>query len=225
MICMDRADMLKLFHSKKIELIEEMQLKGYTVKELANNSEKMNQIVDIVVDRGLRDNAEVEIFIALFSILNFYPAESKVCFVLNNDFNLSKDIIHTLKDLKDAIKEYELTDFAILSSSRLGQFQLKRYRGELDTSSIFKSIKHNLAHYGNDLGDVNLLILLQTEGKDISVIDFHELNQQLIDCDFKSQGKILILYNEENKFDVINRIYPDVTTSRIPFELPSSQGV
>ncbi len=222
MICFSKQELVNLYKkSKAKEFVDEISKKGYSYEELKADDKK-NEIVDIVVNRGLKDKTEVEIFAALFNYLSFYSEESEVCFMLKDSFSLSRNNIVSFRNLKDVIKEYELTDFGILSGNELRQFQLKRYRNNLDIESLFGFIKDKIANYGNNLADVNLLISLQTENRDISKINFHVLSEKLNSYQFKSQGEILISYNEENKFNVINKVYPGLATCRIPFNSSKS---
>lgn len=97
-----------------------------------------------------------------------------MCFVLKDGFRPQKEPITTFENLLNSIKEANLTDFAILSDDGLRLFQLKRYGKDhgqvIETDALFEFIKKKLSHYGNALGDTNLLIALQREDSDIGGI-------------------------------------------------------
>ncbi len=222
MICFTQAELSGLYGTaKKLEIAKEIAAKGYAPIEMMFDPQKLNEIVDTLKERGLKSKEDVEIFVALFTYLEFYSEDSRVCFVMKDSFNPRKTPIQTFDELKNALKENELTDFAIASADGLRQFQLKRYRDELNTDSLLAFIQKKLAHYGNDMGGRNLLILLQAdEGTDIGVIDFEVLSQALKESDIKTEDHILISYNEMNKVNVINTVYPTLGTTRIPYKLP-----
>jgi len=224
MICLDKNELARFYKdSKDAEYINEISKKGYTIKELKGNNQKIHEIVDTVVDRGLKDKDEVEIFAALFCYSEFYPKGSKICFVLKDGFNLSKDVINSLQDLKSAIKENELTDFGIFSNNELRQFQLKRYRGKLTAQESFDFIKNKIEHYAKDLGDINLLIVLQSSNPAIPNNFFHEVHEKLKEIKLVSDGQVLISYNENMQFLVMNQVYPLLKTTRIPLRFASHQ--
>lgn len=224
MICLDKNELVKFYKDAKIvEFRNKISERGYTSEELKSNNQKIHEVVDPVVAKGLKDKEEVEIFASLFCFLQFYPKGSKICFILKDGFNLSKNVIHSLQDLKNAVKEYELVDFGIFSNDGLRQFQLKRYRGKLHTRDIFDFIKKKVEHYGKELGDVNLLMVLQSSDRVFSNNLFHEVHEKLKKLKLTFSGQILISYNENMQFSVINQVYPNLATTRRPFRLPSSQ--
>ncbi|MBN1325542.1 hypothetical protein JW977_00975 [Candidatus Falkowbacteria bacterium] len=216
-ICFNKLELKQLFESaKKAEIIIEMKKMGLSFNDLRNNKQKMIEISDALADKTVEHKNEHEIFAAAFCFLDFYKPNSQVGFELKNNFDISKDKITDLNDLKKAREENTLSDFIIVSDDGLRNFQLKRYRGELKTEYIFNFIKGKLSGYGNNLGFINLLIILQVPNSDVSVVDFEKLNKQISGLNLNFEGQILISYNENNKFDVINRVYPELGTSRIP---------
>lgn len=202
--------------AKREEILTAVFDAGYSLEELKANKERMLEIVDSVQGEMIKNKEEIEIFVALFGHLGMYSPESKVCFILKDVVDPRKMPIRTLNELKASIKEGSITDFGIMSDDGLRQFQLKQYKEGLNTDDLFAFIEKKLNHYGKDLGSTNLLILLQTEGGDIGEIDFEELNRRVIGIGIKSDVEVLVSYNEENKFDVINVVYPTLGTSRKP---------
>ncbi len=193
---------------------DEILNKGVPVSGLKGNTKMMHEIADSTRVKLLKSKEINEMLITLFNLSRIYPGESEVCFVVKNSLNPRKASIQTLNDLIDHIEENSITDFGILSSDGLRQFQVKQYKGILDADSIFSFIEKNLKHYAYDMGDVNLFIVLQGEGGFVSNDLFRELTRKIDDLELKFKSEILISYNKNNEFDVINRVYPSLATLR-----------
>lgn len=220
--CFSKNELLHFFEvAKKTELLREMIKQKISFDDLRNDYPKMEKLANFVGERGAQDRDEYEVFAALFVFSDFYGDRSEICFKLQSNFNIGKDKIVLLQDLNKF--RADPPDFIIKSEDGFRQFELKRYRDELNTEKIFNFIKKKVTHYGNNLGDTNLLLVLQSVAYDVSTIDFHELHMRLKSLNLKFQGQILISYNENNKETVINQVYPKLTTSRIPFKLPSTK--
>ena len=183
--------------------------------------DKMLDIPNVIANK-ISKSKDHEIFAALYTFLKFYEKNSQLCFELKNNFNVNKEI-KSLTDLKDVKEEDTLNDFIIKSKNGFRLFQLKRYRNKLDTDEILKFIKSKLSHYGNNLGNTNLLIILQSKERNLSKIDFKKINKEINNFNLKSKSQILVTYNENNKFQIINQIYPKLTITKIPFKLPSAE--
>ncbi len=221
-VCFSKGELSRLFEvAKKSELLGEMIKQGFSFDDLRNDYSKMEKLANFVGERGAQHRDEHEIFAALFIFSDFYETESEICFKLQDNFNPNKDRIASLQDLNRF--RADPPDFIVKSNDGFRQFELKRYRGGLNTEETFNFIKKRVAHYGNDLGDTNLLLVLQSSAYDVSTIDFHELHERLKLLSLKFEGQILISYNENNKEMVINQVHPELTTSKIPIELPSAK--
>ncbi len=221
-ICFDSFDLKQLFETEgKGRLIREIKKSGYSTEDLLIDESKIHEIVNTV--KLVKDKEDVEIFIALYSLFRFYPKESKICFLLKREVDPKKEPIDTLEKLKNSLKENDLTDFGLMTDDGLRNFQLKQYIETVSADGLFNFIKEKLLHYGNNLGDTNLLIILRATKGDIRGSFFHDLHKKLKTLSIKGDGCILVLYNEENKFDVMNTVYPNLGTTRIPLRLPSNQ--
>lgn len=217
---MDRRELESMHRRARIkDLVEAIVQKNYTFDDLRNNLNKMEEVADFVNARLMKEKEEIEIFVALFGHLGIYPKNTQICFVLEDDFDPRKTAIKTLEELKASIKENALTDFGVMSGDGLRQFQLKQYKDELNTDGLFDFIKKKIEHYGKDLGQTNLLIILQGVGEDIGTIDFEILTKRLNEMGMKPGFEILVSYNEANKVDVINRVYPSLATCRMEREV------
>ena len=149
--------------------------------------------------------------------LRFYQDKSKVCFKLKDGSDPEKQRVDTLEKLKVAIKENDLTDFLIMSDDGCRAFQLKSFMGETNLDNLFSLIDKKLKHYGYDLGDVNLLITMQSKG-DIPDNFFEDLHSKLLQLPIKGEGCILVSYNENNMYDVMNTVYPTLGTNRLQIQ-------
>lgn len=214
-LCFSKEELSKLFGSaKKAELIEEIENQNLFINNLRGNPQKMHKIAKIISDKTSQHRDDHEIFAVLFVFFNFYGSDSEICFKLKNEFNVDKDKISSLNDLNKY--RSDPPDFIIKSKDGFREFEMKRYRDKLNTKSIFEFIKRKIEHYCNNLGDMNLLLVLQSEAYDVSNIDFNKLYENIKSLNFRFKGQILIFYNENNKDGIINQVYPDLTTTRIP---------
>jgi hypothetical protein len=223
MICFDVNEIIGIFKAtKQREISEICEEKNIDKRELLNNKQKMELIVNEIVEKSKRKKEDIEVFIAIDDCLTWYSdADKKVCFVLKSGVQGDKLNIEDLDDLKKVVEESTLTDFAIWSNG-LRKFQLKQYKEDLTTDCFFEKIKKILDKYGNDLGQTNLLFVLQSDDKKVKIdIDFKDLNKKLIELKIKNIGEILVQYNQNNNFIVINQIYPEVKSMRKKLSLPS----
>jgi len=217
MICFDKDELKKLFETPSRKILEaEIQKSGYTSEELMRDKNKMKEVVDRV--KLLNDKEDIEIFAALFIYWKFYPKNPKICFLLRNGVDPRKNPIDTLEKLKESIKENDITDFLFVNSDGdCISIQLKAYRGKNEVKEFSKYLKDKLQGYGNDLGDTNLLIFLQSTGV-IPENFFHDISDMVKAIKLKGTGHVLISFNENNQFDVINTVYPLLGTTRIKHE-------
>jgi len=216
-VCLEKIELESIFEKAKgKKIIQEMIKNNITFEGLRHDRRKMLKITETVAAELSKNKDEVEMFLAFDTLLDFYPKGSEVCFYIKQGFNPSERQITNLADLKNIIEESFLTDFIIKSLNEFRSFQLKRYRNELETDNLLSFIKTKLQYYGSDLGDVNLLIVLQSQINNVLKVNFNNLHEKLKSLNLKSKGQILILYNENVRSTVINQVYPDLTTSNVP---------
>lgn len=215
-ICFDDIDLKQIFEApSRSQLLEEVVKSGYSWDEIKNSRAKMQEITDKV--KIINQNKDKEIFLALYVLPKFYPGKSKICFICKNDVSQIKLCIKTLEELKSLLQEYDLSDFLLLQDDGFRSFQLKFYKGETSVDKLFVFIREKLNHYANNLGNVNLLISMQSEGAFCGNF-FQDLHEDLNKLTLKGGGHILISYNENDKFDVLNTVYPTLGTIRIKHE-------
>ncbi len=223
MICFKVNEIIRLFKATKQKEISEIcETKNINQSEIINNKQKMELIVDEIVEKSKRKKEDIEIFIAIDDCLTWYSdVDKKVCFVLKSGTQANKLNIKDLADLKKVVEESTLTDFAIWSNG-LRKFQLKQYKEKLETDYFFEKIKKTLDKYGNDLGQTNLLFVMQSDDKKAKMkINFNKLNKKLLGLKIKNIGEILVQYNQNNNFIVIHQIYPEAKSMRKKLSLPS----
>lgn len=216
MICFTPDELKHIYNAPlRKRLMEEILKSGYSINELSVDRNKMEEITKRIPI--LQDKEEIEIFCALYVFAEMYKGETKICFLLKDGVNPEKEYIDSLEKLKVSLKEKDLTDFLLQNSDGFRAYQLKSYRGKTEVNEFFEFLKKKLRHYCNDMGEVNLLITMQSQG-DFTGNFFQDIHERLKKINLKSTGHILISYNEDNKFDVTNTVYPTLKTTRIPHE-------
>lgn len=220
MICFSTVEITTLLkRSMMVYLRQALDELNYSLNDLRIDYKKMGIVMDRAMNKNMRNKENIEIFVALDSCLSFHKTGSKICFVLKDSLDPNKITINTLDDFKSFTKENDITDFAIMSNDGLRLFQIKQYQEALTTECLFRYIKTKLQDYGNVLGSVNLLIILQGNKTDTSVIkqmdvNFQALHKKVQDLNLSFTGQILIEYNEKNEYSVINQVYPDLKSMK-----------
>jgi len=220
-LCFDAKDLTDLFETpNKKQIWEELIKRGYSLKKLPSTKAEMVEIISSI--NIIHDKEDVEIFLALYAFLKFYPSDSKICYLLKT--NVDPTTINTLELFKKSLKEYDITDFIFMTKEGLIAHQLKGYYGHISLDELFDYIKNVLLKkYANDIGVTNLLFFLNGGGV-VSNDLFRKLHERLKTLSIKGTGDILISYNEEGKVDVINTVYPSLRTSRIPHKNFTEEG-
>jgi hypothetical protein len=222
--CFTQPELRALHKAASIqELNSEMERRGVTIEDIMHDRAQMQEIANVAGDRGAANRDEHEIFAALFIFAQFYGTGSHICFELQNIFNANQDRISSLADLIRFRKIDTESDFMIRTGNDFRDFQLKRYRGVLDLDAIFDFIVEVVRHYGNNLGDTNLLIVLQSPDYTRMDIDFHELHNRITAVGFLFLGHVLISYNNNNTTQEIIQVHPELGRTNLPFQLPSQR--
>lgn len=219
MICLDVGTLRALFERPIREelsgIVWSKVLNGdISLSGLLDNQEELQKIAE--EGSMIKDKEDVEIFLAGYMMQIFYDTE-KVCFCANNSFSPERDEVDSIDDLKKHWKEDHYIDFGLVVEEGLIPFQVKGYRGKCNINELMDFLKKNLKKYGFDMSDINLHITLQGEG-DIEGDFFHEIHEKLKDLPLEGKGEIMITYNEDNEFDVLNVVYPYLRTKREPHE-------
>lgn len=203
------------------ELGKELILNKISLNDLEGNHEKVKEITDKVSNRLATDRDKHEVFAGAFNLVDFYGEDSQICFEMKSGFNPKRDTIGNLDEL-NKMRNGSVSDVGILSKEQLRLFQLKRYRESLTNEALLKFLTKKIKKYGYNLGEMNLLLILQTPGDDISALDFKKIHEGLKNLNLAPSGWVLISYNENYKFSVINTVFPKLATTRIPWH-PATQ--
>jgi hypothetical protein len=209
----DEEDLKKLFEQPSRAQLEKKILETGTGVEILQDIERAKEFLSDI--KIINDKTDIEIFTSLYMLLRFYGG-AKIGFILKDSIDVDLPIT-TISDLKKIIKENDLTDVCLMSGDGLRAFQLKAYKGSDNYDEFLDFLIKKLKHYGNDLGNVNLFVTLQCGG-DISNLRFEEIHKKLMGLGIKGGGHILISYNQENKEDVIDTIFPTIGTTRLAHE-------
>ena len=222
MIGFDKQDLMNFLKEQaKPRIDEELCKRNWTTEDLYNDQEKMNIVGNAVP--LIQNKEEEEVFFALEIFPEFYKTESRIWFILKPGID-PKSIV-SMEILRSSLKENDLTDFLLQHADGFRAYQLKGYWGSVTTHDLFEFLKKKLLHYCNDLGSVNLAVVLRSSGDLDGKGFFEDLSNELKSINIKGAGHILIIYNEENKFSVMNTVYPFLGTTRIPYTLPSQRWV
>ena len=195
MIYFDAIELKNLYkNDKRLKLNLEIEKRNTSYQDLCGDKNKMIEVAYAVLDKDLRLKEEAERFLALNLCIVFFNENSKICFPAKNSFNIEKTPIKNIDDLKNATEQDDLNDFAILADDGLRHFQLKRYMGKLETDAFFNFVKKCLCRYGNDIGDTNLLIVLQgnKDGMQVCNIDFKKLSEKMDKLKLSFEGSVLV---------------------------------
>lgn len=214
-ICFSKEELTTLFEKAiKDRIHEEIKNNNLSSDDLKEDSYKMKELAD-KIGKEISEHRDIhEIFASLFIFLNFYETESEVCFELNSSFDPDFSKIQSLEHL-NKFREGIFSDFIIRSQDGFRDFQLKRYRDQLDEQSISDFVSLKVKGYGNNLGDVNLLVILQSKERSISNIEFSLIHKKIKELNLSFKGQILIAYNENNNFSVIIQVYPELRKSSV----------
>ena len=214
-LCLSKNELLTMFRVSKIPKLLEQLVKNGTILDVLINEDrdKMGEAVTPVSEETSQDRDEHEIFAAL-EMFDFYGNDAMACFEMNDDFN-AETKIDSLEALIENRKGSTTSDFGVQAKDGFRDFQLKRYRQGLNTEELFVFIKEQIEHYCNNLGTTNLFVILQSQENDISNIDFEDIQGRLSELRFRSDAAVLIGYNENNEFFVVNEVHPGLTRSQI----------
>lgn len=221
-VCFTSLELKELYKSdKKEKLYKTLAEKGLRMGELVDNSAKQIEVVDAAIKKDLKNKEEIEIFSALNSCIVFYGEDSEIGFPLKDSYSIEKNPIQSIENLNAATKEGTLIDFTIISRGLMYQFQYKLYKGILETKKFLNFVEKMLKKYGNKLGKVNLLIMLQGT-KSVGIqklnINFKKIREELNLKSIDFGSSILVRFNEGNRFDYLVEIYPGRSAIKIPID-------
>lgn len=217
LLCFTIDEIKKLFRDEKLRQFDERVRKGeFNISGLYDRK-KMEDIASKMSESISKSKEEVEIFCAIYLLEEFHIGDAHICFFMKDSFDPKKEKIITFDSLKKNTKENSLIDFLFFSGSESRAIQFKQYKGNLNDDDLFDFINKKIDHYGGDLDQVNLLIMLQSINGYIKDPNFKNLNERLVKKGLTFEGEILLSYNSQNEKSVITRIYPTVAHKITPF--------
>lgn len=220
MICYDTDTLRDIFEqtskNKIFRIIEEELAKSLSVDGL-DNLEKMNKLIN--KNPLISDTDDLEIFFGGYLIHNFFDIKYKVCFPLKNGFDPKKNDIYSMIGIKNNLNKDNPIDFTLIrdEDNLIEHFQLKMYTGCTKIEDFLLFIDKKIKHYAYDLSNISILFNLKGTGN-IEGDFFQNTHDFLKKLQIKGNGRIFITYNEENKFDVLNEVYPTLATRRVPYK-------
>lgn len=229
-LCFSPAEMKGFLEGEfKRILFEELAKQQTDLSSFEKNKKAME---DFTFNLVRKNNKRTE-FVELFSATNlaelvYESNNTLVCFELKKTIqpNLITKL-NTYQELVNILEKNTIVDFAIFNNDGLRQFQLKQYKNLLETEQVAKFIKKKLEGYG-DLGQINLLVLLQGPDNDDSQIvpiniDFELIHNILKNGKFKTNAEVLIAMNDRNEEEVITQVYPSLNQFRKKISIPSKR--
>ncbi len=198
--------------------------RGLTLTDLRNNPTLLESIADDLGKRNAASRDNHEIFTALFTVVDFFPEGSLVGFPMKQSFSPEKNTIMNIDDLLASKEINSLNDFLIHTKDEIYSFQLKRYRGKPDTQELLVFLRETISGYYGQLGDTNLLVILQPESNDLAAIDFDSLHTGLRGTKDLGNGTVLITYNANGERNVIQQVHPERAISARDSQPPSQKS-
>ena len=215
MVCFDIETIRSIFEKpSRDELLKTIIESGAWPGDFLKDRKKIQEMAG--KHTLINDKEDVEVFLAAYMTIGFFGTTNKVCFYMKDTFDPKKDDVSSIQLLKKNIKENHITDFGLLADDGLRLFQVKAYKGKCNAKEFIEFLEKKLKHYSLDLGSTNLHITLQSKGG-IEEIFFHNVHNHLKTLGLKGDGEIMITYNENNEFDVLNTVYPRLSTTRLPY--------
>lgn len=164
---------------------------------------------------------DYEYWAAIFSLYEDFGEGSEICFYLKDIFNHHKDSITSYSDLEkykqdppDVVIKNKLNGYA--------EFELKRYRGELNQEGLVNFIKDKILRYSVPF---NYCIILQhASGTVLPQMIFEDLHKTIKEFPIqRSLGNICFIFNVNNQHMIFAHVYPELNVYKQPFNSGSDQ--
>lgn len=199
----------------KAALIE----KGLTVLDMIFQTPQFNALMHELVAKMSGDRDEHELFVALYGLVAFMGDEIEIGFELKSSFIPNKNTINTVEELNNFRRTDTDIDFLIRRTDGVREFQLKRFKKSLTTSNLLVELEKIIKHYGNKLGDVNLLVIMQSSKTE--EIDWQLVSTQIQSILPKDDSAEVLLRFRDNESDIMVRLHPKLDKRAVPIQLPS----
>ncbi len=156
-----------------------------------------------------------ECFLAFESLYKFYDEDVEIGFEAKSSFKLNESVIDDL----DALFSFCRKDTDVDAIVRHPNGVVRDFQFKSFVESPDKLTSENLAEYicekvsGGYLR-VNWLVNLVVHGGSTDEVDFGELSR-LIKNYLSGKREVLIIFNENNEFNTMIRVYPDLAMLRV----------
>lgn len=175
--------------------------------------DKINDYIKKLADKSV-DTTEYEYLTAVLELKHQFDDNCRFNFKLKDSFNLKKDTIKNIDELNKF--KIDPPDVIVDFKDNLYEFELKRYRDELDLDHLFVFIKNKiLDHYSIK---ANYFIILQP--KPFVKFDFNifkELAKKITD-ENKDLGIISLSMNNNNTEMITTQLFPEFKSWKRPYE-------
>lgn len=216
-ICFSIDELLALVMSKNFAQI--LNLAKNNLKDLTQANEKVIQL-----GKNDADSKDYELWFGILSLYEEFNRNCDFCFYVNNKFDSKTSVINSLVDLEYFRQGEDPPDIIIRQNNSFGEFELKRYRGNLNERQMFDFVdKKILKHYADPF---NFVILLQPMSSDlVSPSLFEYIHSEIKKCinEKRRIGKIAFTFNNDGKEIYFITVFPELSISKRPFLKGSEQ--
>ena len=171
--------------------------------------------------KGSANSKDYEYWSAIFSLYEDFGDNSEICFYLKDTFNPHKDSIASYLDLE---KFKQDPPDVIIKNKQNGyaEFELKRYREELNEEGLVTFIKNKILRYSVPF---NFCIILQhNPGTVLPQMIFEDLHKSIKELPIKRNlGNICFIFNANNQHMIFAHVYPELNVYKQPFSSGSDQ--
>lgn len=207
------------------DIATELSLRGHTVGDLEKIPLLLESIANDLGKRTAEDRDEHEIFTAIFNVMDFFPEGGAIGFPMKPSFNPNVDVIESFDDLVSFREINSINDFLIETKDGAFAFQLKRYRGSLNTNDILTFLRKTIDEYYGQLRDTILLVVLQPNSNNITAVNFDKIHDELKNLNSLDDGTVLISYNANGKQIIMQQVHPERARSAHDLKLPSQRNI
>lgn len=200
LICFTPQELTVLLLSKHFKILVNLALNNI------NNLEKA-KIIASQLGEKFANSKNYELWTGIFYLYDDFEKNCYFCFYLKDNIEINKILIRNLDDF-EKIKE-DPPDIVIYNEGKFAEFELKRYRGNLNEKDLYDFIeKKIIKHYSKSY---NFLILLQPKPwTKLSYEIFKKTCEKIKKNSSKNLEKIVISFNQSNKEIIYVSIYPEL---------------
>ncbi len=216
-ICFSLDELTRLLLSKNFAQILSLAIKNF------NNLEQAKEKV-IALGKNDVNSKNYELWFGILSLYEEFNRNCDFCFYVNNNFDPKTSKINSLADLEYFRQGEDPPDIIVRQNNSFGEFELKRYREDLNEKQLFNFVdKKILKHYADQF---NFVILLQPKPTSIISLNiFKHVHQEIKKhiTTGRNIGKIAFTFNNDGKEICFITVFPELLISKKPFIKGSKQ--